>query len=337
MSSTVEGRTIMITGAGGAAAVTLIRALQGDHTVVAADMDPFAVGLYLVPAEQRVLLPRGDDDTFVPALLREARERGVDLVIPTVDVELRGVSAASEDFAESGIRLLVEHTSTLDYCLDKWALVQACAATVRVPVTVILDENVTTATIESLGAPFIIKPRRGAGGRGFAVIENEAMLAGHPRDGTHILQEFLPGDEFSIDVLGRPDGHIVAAVPRLRDKVDSGIAVAGRTVHDEALITFGRLVAEAIGVVGVVNVQVRRARDGSPALLEVNPRFPGTMALTMAAGIDMPNLAVDAVFGAQLPDALDFVEVAVVRHWDEVVVPVSEYAPTSFPPGGAST
>jgi len=227
------------------------------------------------------------------------------------------------------------HPATLDCCLDKWALVQACAPTVRVPITVVLDEDVTSATLETLGTPFIIKPRRGAGGRGFAVIENEAMLAGHPRDGTHILQEFLPGDEFSIDVLGHPDGHIVAAVPRLRDKVDSGIAVAGRTVHDDELITFGRLVAEAIGVVGVVNVQVRRARDGSPALLEVNPRFPGTMALTMAAGIDMPNLAVDAVFGAPLPEALDFVEVAVVRHWDEVVVPISEYA--LQPPSSAGT
>lgn len=326
MSIVTQKRSILITGAGGAAAVTLIRALRESYTVIAADMDPFAVGLYLVPAGQRVLLPRGDDASFVPALLREARERGADLVIPTVDVELPGVAAAVDEFTESGIRVLVENLSTLDCCLDKWALVQACAPTVRVPATVVLDDQLTSATIESLGAPFIIKPRRGAGGRGFAVIENEAMLDGHPRDGSHILQEFLPGDEFSIDVLGRPDGHIVAAVPRLRDKVDSGIAVAGRTVHDDELITFGRSVAEAIGVVGVVNVQVRRARDGSAALLEVNPRFPGTMALTMAAGIDMPNLAVAGAFGAALPDALDFAEIAVVRHWDEVVVPIAEYA-----------
>ncbi|RMB60205.1 ATP-grasp domain-containing protein [Tessaracoccus antarcticus] len=326
MNSPAHGHTILVTGAGGAAAVTLIRALCEQHTIIAADMDPFAVGLYLVPAGQRVLLPRGDDPGFVTALLREARERGVDLVIPTVDVELPGVSAAADDFAETGIRLLVESPATLDQCLDKWALVQACAPTVRVPVTVVLDEDVTSATLEALGTPFIIKPRRGAGGRGFAVIDNESMLEGHPRDGSHILQEFLPGEEFSIDVLARPDGHIVAAVPRLRDKVDSGIAVAGRTVHDDGLIAFGRSVAEAIGVVGVVNVQVRRARDGSAALLEVNPRFPGTMALTMASGINMPELAVDAIFGDPLPDSLDFTEIAVVRHWDEVVVPIAEYA-----------
>lgn len=331
MSGTGTDRSILITGAGGAAAVTLIRALRDRYRIIAADMDPLAVGLYLVPLEDRVLLPRGDDPTFVPILLQEARTRGADLVIPTVDVELAGVSAATSDFASHAIAVLVETPATLDRCLDKWALVQVCASSVRVPVTVLLDQDTTSSQIAALGAPFIIKPRRGAGGRGFAIIESESMLADVRRDGTQILQEFLPGEEFSIDVLARPDGHVVAAVPRRRDKVDSGIAVAGRTMKEEPLVTFGRSVAKAIGVVGVVNVQARRAADGTPALLEVNPRFPGTMALTVMAGVDMPNLAVAAAFGQSIPASIDFSEVAVVRHWDEVMVPVSEYAAGSLP------
>ena len=326
MTSVGTGRSILITGAGGAAAVTLIRALRDRYRIIAADMDPLAVGLYLVPAVDRVLLPRGDDPTFVPILLQEARTRGVDLVIPTVDVELAGVSRAAADFAAHAVAVLVETPATLDRCLDKWELVQVCAPSVRVPVTVLLDDETTSDQIAALGAPFIVKPRRGSGGRGFAVIDNEEMLGDIPRDGTQILQELLPGDEFSIDVLARPDGHVVAAVPRRRDKVDSGIAVASRTMKDESLVAFGRTVAAAVGVVGVVNVQARRAADGTPALLEVNPRFPGTMALTMIAGVDMPNLAVAAAFGEPIPDSIDFSEVAVVRHWDEVVVPIEEYA-----------
>jgi carbamoyl-phosphate synthase large subunit len=132
-------------------------------------------------------------------------------------------------------------------------------------------------------------------------------------------------------VLARPDRHVVAAVPRTRDKVDSGIAVAGRTVRDEGLERFGRDVARAVGATGVINVQARRATDGTPALLEVNARFPGTMPLTMAAGIDMPVLAVAAALGARLPDALDFREIAVVRHWTEIAVPIDEYGSVSAP------
>jgi carbamoyl-phosphate synthase large subunit len=127
-------------------------------------------------------------------------------------------------------------------------------------------------------------------------------------------------------VLGSPDGHVVAAVPRRRDKIDSGIAVAGRTVANPALEAFGRAVASAIGVVGVVNVQAKLDRDGEPSLLEVNARFPGTMSLTQAAGIDMPLLAVQARRGYSLPDTLPFREIGVVRHWTEITVPIDEYA-----------
>jgi carbamoyl-phosphate synthase large subunit len=136
----------------------------------------------------------------------------------------------------------------------------------------------------------------------------------------------LPGAEFSIDVLGAPDGHVVAAVPRRRDKIDSGIAVAGRTVADPALEQFGRAVASAIGVLGVVNVQAKLDCRGEPGLLEVNARFQGTMALTQAAGIDMPLLAVQARRGHALPAALPFREIGVVRHWTEITVPIDEYA-----------
>lgn len=318
--------TVLVTGAGGAAAVTVLRSLSGHAELVAADIDAFAVGLYLVPPSRRVLLPRGDDPAFVPTLLQCAIEHGATLVVPTVDSELREVSVARADFAAHGIDLLVEEVRTLDLCLDKLRLVQHCARVVRVPTTIELTAQTGAADLDALGLPFIIKPREGAGGRGFAVITRPDDLRGVPRDGSMIAQEMLPGDEFSIDVLGSPEGRIVAAVPRRRDKVDSGIAVAGRTVADPGLEEFGRAVAAAIGVVGVVNVQAKLDSTGRPGLLEVNARFPGTMALTRAAGIDMPLLAVRARHGLVLPETLPFREIAVVRHWAEVSVPVEEYA-----------
>lgn len=317
--------TIVITGAGGAAAVTLIRSLVDENDVVAADIDPLAVGLYLVPPQRRALLPRGDAPDFVDALLGLARRHDADLVIPTVDVELPRVAARVAEFEAIGAAVLVESTTTLDRCQDKATLVDVCAPVVRVPATLVLEESTTPDRLAVLGSPFVVKPRRGAGGRGFAIVETDDDLHHVPRDGSMLAQELLPGEEYSIDVLARPDGHVVAAVPRRRDKVDSGIAVAGRTVADAELEGFGRAVARAIEATGVVNVQARRAVDGTAALLEVNARFPGTMVLTQAAGIDMPRLAVAARLGEQIPDHLDFAEIAVVRHWEDVVVPIDEY------------
>jgi carbamoyl-phosphate synthase large subunit len=138
------------------------------------------------------------------------------------------------------------------------------------------------------------------------------------RDGTLLVQEHLPGPEYSLDTLARADGQVVAVVPRERLKVDSGIAVTGRTLHDEALESYARDVATLIGLTTVANVQVKGAADGEPALLEVNARFPGTMPLTIGAGVDMPRLAIGEALGTPIPDGpLPFEDIAMVRFFQE--------------------
>src|SRR6202012_4073527 len=118
---------------------------------------------------------------------------------------------------------------------------------------------------------------------------------------------------YSGHVLADTNGHVIASVPRIRARVDSGESVGGRTVHDPEVEYFGRAGARATRAIFLANVQCKRARDGCPALLEVNPRMPGTLGLTIAAGVDMPRLALDALFGQRLPAHLDFRELAVVR------------------------
>ncbi|HEY4991968.1 MAG TPA: ATP-grasp domain-containing protein, partial [Nakamurella sp.] len=89
----------------------------------------------------------------------------------------------------------------------------------------------------------------------------------------------------------------------------------------------------------VANVQLRRDRVGRAALLEVNPRFPGAMPLTIAAGIDMPSLTLDAVLGRPVPESLEFREIAVVRYLEDVFLPMSEITdvpgPEAQTPAGA--
>jgi carbamoyl-phosphate synthase large subunit len=106
--------------------------------------------------------------------------------------------------------------------------------------------------------------------------------------------------------------------------VDSGISVAGQTIRDPELIQFGTAVASATGLSYIANVQCRRDEAGRPALLEVNPRAPGSMALTVASGVDMPRMALDSLRGRALPARADFREVAMVRFLDERFVELGD-------------
>jgi carbamoyl-phosphate synthase large subunit len=307
---------VLVTGAGGPSGVSILQAMaQAPVTMLAADIDPYGAGLYLVDAPQRAILPRGADPCFVDALLELCERERVAVVVPTVDTELLPLAQARARYAHAGVRLVLASEPTLAVCLDKWLLAERCRDHVRVPTTVVVDEAFAPA---ACALPAIVKPRSGSGSRGIHLLERRAELDALPRDATLLVQEHLPGTEYSLDVLARADGHVAGVVPRARLKVDSGIAVTGRTLHDERLDAFAREVAALIGLTTVANVQVKEDADGVPALLEVNPRFPGTMPLTVASGIDMPRLAIAEALGAAIPDGpLAFDDIAMVRFFQE--------------------
>ena len=312
----VDAARVLVTGAGGPSGISILRALEDTPlTLLAGDIDPFAAGLYLVEATARSILPRGDDPRFATDLLARCEREAIDVLVPTVDSELLPLARLRAEFDAAGTTLVLASEATLAVCLDKWALAQRCHGRVRGPATVVVDDAFDPASIP---LPAIVKPRSGSGSRGIRLIERRAELEVLERDGTLLVQEHLPGPEYSLDVLARADGHVVAVVPRERLKVDSGIAVTGRTLKDPALDAFAREVAAAIELTTVANVQVKIAAGGEPALLEVNARFPGTMPLTVAAGVDMPRLAVMEALGEPIPDGpLPFEEIAMVRYFQE--------------------
>ncbi|MGO8882986.1 MAG: ATP-grasp domain-containing protein [Streptosporangiaceae bacterium] len=314
---------VLVTGAGGPAAIAVMKSLHADPAVelIAADMDPWAAGLYLQPPGARTLLPAGRSPAFVTVLLERCLDLAVDIVVPTVDAELRPLAAARSVLARAGVALMLAPRRSLELTLDKLALARHCADIVRVPRTERLTGDLDP---DSWTYPVIVKPRTGSGSAGISLVGSAAELAGLHRSADCIVQDCLPGAEYSIDVLADRDGRVVSAVPRLRAKVDSGISVAGQTIRDPELIRFGTEVVRATGLTYIANVQCRRDREDRPALLEVNPRAPGSLPLTIASGVDMPRMALDSLRGQALPARADFREVAMVRFLDERFVELGE-------------
>jgi carbamoyl-phosphate synthase large subunit len=314
---------VLVTGAGGPSAVSIMKSLARIEgvTLWAADIDAHAAGLYLVPPDRRLLLPRGDASGFVDAVTDWCRSASIDIIFPTVDQELLPLALARDDLAAMGVTLVLAGARTLRECLDKWQLYLLCRDLVPAPRTALLD---ATFRAGDWSFPVIVKPRSGSGSRDIALITEPGGFEAYARDGRFLVQEYLPGEEHSLDVLASPTGSVLAVIPRSRLKVDSGVAVAGRTLHDAELERLGRDVAAAIGLSWVGNVQSRRDGRGVARLLEVNPRFPGTMPLTVAAGVDMPAICLAMARGELAPAALPFRDVAMVRYLEERFVDPSE-------------
>ncbi len=328
------GTRVLFTGAGGPAAVAAIRTLldrDDPADVYAVDIDPLAVGLYLVDAQHRALVPRGDDPGFVDRVHDLVRTWGIEVLVPTVDSELIPCAASVTRFADVGCQVMVSSVDALERTIDKFTLIDALRTHRAAPATVLLDADFDADSWIAGGQvwPALIKPRLGSGGRGVAVVDGPDELARTPHDGSHLLQELLPGDEISVDVVARRDGRVVAAVPRLRLKVDSGIAVAGQTLHDDRAIADAREIVEQLGLSGPLNVQFKQDATGSWKLLEINPRLPGSSPLTMAAGVDLVGLPLADLLGTAIDDWYEFRDVAMVRHWEDVVIEAGEFDRTA--------
>ncbi len=117
-----------------------------------------------------------------------------------------------------------------------------------------------------------------------------------------MLTEYLPGEEFSVDVL-RFRGTWRGGVVRRRDESLFGLATDATVVDRPDVLTEARRIVDNVGVEFISNVQFRGAEDGRPLLMEINPRVPGTIGLSVAAGSNLPGVALALAAGreAMLP------------------------------------
>jgi carbamoyl-phosphate synthase large subunit len=321
---------VLVTGAGGPSAISFMKSFWADNILFnheevdfyAGDIDVNAAGLYLVDENRRVILLPAKHPDFIPNLKTFCFENEIDVLVPTVDDELLAIAEERGVFSTYGTKILLTSKESLEICLDKYKLLRVCEHTVPVPRFAVFDE---TFNADGWEFPLFIKPRCGAGSRGIMKIETPEKLAETQRNHELLIQEFLPGEEYSVDVLVCKEGTVIAAVPRERLKIDSGIAVAARTLFDKDLEEFSRQVAVQVGLTYTVNIQFRRDKNGLPRLLEVNPRFPGTMPLTVASGVNMPVLSLEHLLGRELTRVSgEFKELAMVRYWQEKFVGIDE-------------
>ena len=319
MKKSMSRPRVLVTGAGGPAGVAVIRSLAQSCDCFAVDIDPCAVGLYLVEPERSALVPRGDDPRFMGAVSEICVRWSIDVFVPTVDTELLPAALAAPELRRSiGLETVVGPAAALSICLDKWLLAQSLPPELRPPGTELLAEP--TLQPRHREWPAVTKPRRGSGSRGVRILDGPEELASVPADGTMLLQDYLPGEELSVDVYVDQDANFVGGVARSRLKVDSGVAVAGRTVRCPEALELAEAVVVAIGLTGPANVQCKRNRAGGWSLLEVNPRFSGSLPLTIAAGFDTPLLALGEALGVTPEPLRSFDEIAIVRYLDDVIL-----------------
>jgi carbamoyl-phosphate synthase large subunit len=262
--------------------------------VIVTDVNPLSPAVHMADRAYRV--PMSSDPGYLDAIASICAAEHVRLVVPTIDDELPIFGAARRTFRDRGVLVACSPEPVNSLCNDKYATCThlraagVSAARSQLPADVRPDQPL----------PLFIKPRSGRGAVGaFAVRtrrELEFFLDYVPDP---IVQEYLEGPEFTIDVLCDFDARPLAIVPRERVVVRAGVIDRGRTVNDLSLIDLAQAACAAIPFLGPINIQCRM-RHGEPVIFEINPRFSGGIPLTIRAGADVPQMLLRLALGRRV-------------------------------------
>lgn len=312
--------TVYLNSAGATNAANIMMALQQsnfDVRIVGGDMDPLAAGLFL--ADKGYVIPPVNDKDFITTLLDICEREKVDMAIPVYSADFPVFTKFKDVLENHGIRTYTISSESLAICNDKCRIIETMTEIgVPHPRTWTYEEAIEKKN--SLPYPLLMKYRSGSGSKGIQKLQSVRDLEYHLKPES-IVQEYLDGEEFTVDVISDLSGVMLAASPRVRMKIYGGLSVKGITVSDKEIVQWTKKIVEGLKLVGPSNIQCKRTTSGELKFFEVNPRFAsGGLPLAVAAGMNSPEILVRLIMGWEIPEISIKPGVVMVRYWDSVFV-----------------
>jgi carbamoyl-phosphate synthase large subunit len=292
MSGMARDMAVLLTGVG--KRYDIVSAFAQHATVVAADPNPLAPAQYA--AHQRHAVPPIEDPEYVPALAALCHEFHVRAVVPLTDLDLEVLGQARVD---GHLPAFVPDPEIARATFDKY---EAHLLLERLglpsPPTVLPGDPIDSF-------PVMVKPRWGSGARSIHRADDARaadFFVDYIREPT-MVQRFMDGPEFSIDVLCDLRGRCLNAIPRTMIESRGGESIKGKVIADRELIDLGRRVSEALHVRGPCTIQVFRDKEIGLGITDVNTRFGGAFPAPMYAalpGRTYPELIVRMARGEEI-------------------------------------
>jgi predicted ATP-grasp superfamily ATP-dependent carboligase len=304
---------VLVTDGANRVALAVVRALgRAGAEVAVVEQERYAVK---TPASFRsrhvsrrdVVPSLGDDGAFVEALADRAR--GYDVLLP-VSTNVALACAAHRDRLPA--RLPLPPLATLRRANDKSAaLAIARKAGVPIPVTYAPeDDEELDDVVRRVRLPAVVKLRDDAGtvlepGQRYAIGRSEddvreAFRRLHAIRPFPLIQEKVEGPGYGVGVLAE-QGRVLASFAHRRIReypVSGGPSTICVSVVDDRLTGYAAAVIRELEWTGVAMVEFKK--DDDYRLMEVNPRFWGSLPLATRAGVNFPDLLCRRAMGGEI-------------------------------------
>lgn len=319
-------KKVLIIGASILQLPAIRKAKELGYYVGVADYNPNAIGIQY--ADEYFNVSTIDVDGVV-RVAEEFRPDGI-MTLAT-DMPMRAVAAACQKLGLCGISLETALKAT-----DKGEMIKAFEACgVEHPwyyIVPTLDD--LKNIIDKIIYPCIMKPTDNAGSRGVVLCHDRTELEAEyeyshneSRGGAVIIEEYLQGPEFSVEVMvinGEPN------VLQITDKLTTGtphFVEMGHTQptrqNDENANKIRDLACRAVKAVGInvgpAHVEMILTKDG-PKMVELGARMGGdcitTHLVPLSTGIDMVGCTIQLACGEDIDIKPKFNKGSAIRYFD---------------------
>ncbi len=282
--------------------VALIRHFQ--HTLHALGLQGRVIGVDITrdaPAfhvvDTSYLICRIDDPRYIDTLLDLCAREKVSLLFPLIDTDLLLLSCARDRFEAIGTTAVISDPAIVETALNKYKthdFFLSCG--IPTPKIFNIEEALSNPSQQY---PLFMKPFDGNASKGIVKICSRAELQFFkdyvPRP---LLQEYVKGTEYTLDIFYDFAGTPRCVVPRKRIEVRAGeVSKAVIEKHPVVLEQGWRVAGSLRGCRGCINVQCFLTEAGTVQFVEINPRFGGGAPLSIYAGADFPSWLIQLYLG----------------------------------------
>ncbi|HOV79236.1 MAG TPA: ATP-grasp domain-containing protein [Bacillota bacterium] len=252
--------------------------------------------------------PKKNPGEFLSWLLDTLERYPCDVLFPMDDSVLE-VVAGNRELIARHCKVPIPEKEVYDLAADKAVSVTlAGEAGLDRPETVIpRDFDELKQGVSRLDFPVVVKPRKSSGSRGMQVVSEEKDLADvymkvhkeHPRP---LVQEYLGiGDKYDVCLLFDRSSKLKASFVQKEIRhfpIGRGPSTVQESVWRPDLVEKAARLLQKMKWYGVAEVEFMvDPRDGKEKFMEINPRFWGSLHMSILAGVDFPwllyRLAVD--------------------------------------------
>jgi carbamoyl-phosphate synthase large subunit len=310
----MSGLTIAVTGlnatdnpAPGVAVIRAVREAFKDCRIIGLSYDPLDPGNYMKNIADSVFLmpyPSCGAEVMMNRLASVCDKEKIDVLIPTLDAELPAYIKLAPKLLEMGIHTLLPHEDQLKLRSKANFQELKIKLDISIPKSIAITSAREISKLhEQFEFPVMVKGQFYDAYIAYSPMEAEGIFHrivakwGAPV----IIQEFISGEEFDAAAVGDGNGGLIGVtVMRKMQLTDKGKAWGGITVAEKKLSSFIEDAMAKIKWRGPCEMEVMKSKDGQFYMIEINPRFPAWIYLSVGAGTNLPAAVVRLALGEKV-------------------------------------